>query len=222
VLAAPARGSVLFFDDFNSGAASAAWGNERGNWRVADGTYDATNPSNNPLTYSGVTTLTGLTDFAVDVDVLALNDGGIWLRSNFNGGNINGVLLVTGGSGGSFNGFYWHVVQNGSAGSILGSRGLDGLQGSNVHLRIEVIGNTYSLYLNGATTPFTTLTTTQFASGSVGLYDFSPTSGGTDPRGQRFDNFQVTDLSVPEPSSLVLFGSGALLLAFCRPRRRAT
>jgi hypothetical protein len=97
-----------------------------------------------------------------------------------------------------------------------------GLQGSDVHLRVEVIGNVYSAYLNGSATPFTTLTSSTFTSGRVGLYDFSPVSGVSTPRGQTFDNFQVTDLTaVPEPSSLALLGIGAITLAGWRSRRRS-
>ena len=48
--------------------------------------------------------------------------------------------------------------------------------------------------LDGSSTPFTTLTTNAFASGSVGLYDFSPIGGGPGSlRGQTFDNFQVSE-----------------------------
>jgi len=219
-LAPPASAAILFSDNFNAGA-SSAWGSERGTWRDTGGVYDATFPDNTPLTYSGVTTLSGLTDFALDVDVIDLNDGGIWLRSSFNGGAINGVLLVTGGGSGANNGLYWHVVQNGSVAPLQNNQTQAGLQGSDVHLLIEVIGNVYSVYLNGGATPFTTLTTSTFASGSVGLYDFSPVSGATSPRGQTFDNFQVTDLTpVPEPSSFALLGIGAITLAAWRLLRR--
>lgn len=212
-LHAPTAGAgIVFFDDFTAGA-SSAWGNQRGDWRAIDGVYDAAAPDNSPLTYSDLTTLTSLTDFAMEVDVNSLHDGGIWLRSNFNGGNINGVLLVTGGFGGANNGLYWHVVQNGSPGAFQGNQTQSGLQGDDVHLRIEVIGNVYSVYLNGGATPFTTLTTSLFSSGSVGLYDFSPLDGLSSPRGQTFDNFQVTDLTVPEPPSFILLGLGSLAIA---------
>ena len=54
--------------------------------------------------------------------------------------------------------------------------------GSNPHVHVEVSGNTYSAFINGATNPITTLTTSAFLSGQVGLYDFS---------GETFDNFAV-------------------------------
>mgnify|MGYP001341520849 CR=1 FL=1 len=210
---------VLFFDDFDSGA-SPAWGNESGVWRDTDGLYDATFPDNGPPAYSGVTTLPGLTDFAIDVDVNSLDDGGVWLRSSYNGGNISGVLLVTGGFGGSFSGLYWHTVVNGSASGVLGMAGSAGLQGADIELRVEVVGDTYEAFINGSATPLTTLTTALFSSGGAGLYDFSPTSGASAPRGQTFDNFRITDLSVqaPEPATVGLFGLALLGLGAARRR----
>ncbi|MEQ9408839.1 MAG: PEP-CTERM sorting domain-containing protein [Fuerstiella sp.] len=173
-------------------------------------------------TYTDVSTLTGLTDFAVDVDVNDLDDGGIWLRSDYNGGSLNGVLLVTGGNGGTYDGLYWHVVTNGSVAAATGFAAQTGLQGADVHIRVEVIGNTYSAFLNGSAMAFTTLTDSTFSSGSVGLYDYSPTSGAGSPRGQTFDNFQVEDLTtaVPEPSGLALFGLGAFGMIGYRRRQR--
>ena len=61
-----------------------------------DGIYDASAPSNGPLTYTGVTTLPSLADVVVEVDVNTLDDGGLWLGSDYTGGSINGVLPVGG------------------------------------------------------------------------------------------------------------------------------
>lgn len=216
---APASATVLFFDDFDAGA-SADWGNQRGDWRDTGGQYDATNPNNNPVTYSDVTTLPSLTDFTVDVDVNDLNDGGIWLRSSFNTGVINGVLLVTGGKGGSYGGLYWHIVQDNLFSGILNEFEYPNLQDSDSHLTVVVSGNTYAAFIG--VTLVTSLTTPVFSSGAAGLYDFSPTSGVSDPRGQTFDNFQISAdvVAVPEPSAMVVLGLGLAGLAMARGRRR--
>jgi hypothetical protein len=210
---APASAVVVFSDNFNSGA-NAAWGNQHGNWRAADGVYDAGSPSNSPLTYTDVTTLPSLTDFVLDVDVNAIDDGGIWLRSNYNGGAFNGVLLVTGGLTGSYDGFYWHTVVNGGFSGLLNQTPQLGLQGTNHHLHIVVSGDTYTVYLDGLSSVFTSLTTALFASGSAGLYDYSPTSGASSPRGQTFDNFTISVNTVPVPPALSLFASGLGVIGF--------
>lgn len=189
-----AAGTIVFSDNFNRGA-NAAWGNESGKWRALKGTYDASVPGNgqtHPVTYTDITTKPALTNFTTFVTVEDLNDGGVWLRSSYNGGKINGVLLVTGGQLGTYNGFYWHVVQNGVFSPEMNFASLPGAQGSTQRLRIVVRGNTYSLYVGGAKTPITSITTSAFSSGSTGLYDFSPNSGASTPRGQVFDNFAVS------------------------------
>ena|SRR5579859_5775584 len=188
-----ASASVVFSDSFLSGA-KPDWGNERGNWRAPAGTraYDATNPSNNPVTYTSVTTHANLTNFTVRVTVNDLNDGGVWLRSNWNGGNINGILLVTGGNLGTNNGFYWHVFRNGVAGSPLQSVSVPGVQGKIVPIKIVVRKNVYRLYMGTSTTPISTLVDNTYTSGSAGLYDFSPTSGASSPRGETFSRFSIS------------------------------
>jgi hypothetical protein len=192
--AGPTQASVLFTDNFNAGA-NPAWGDESGKWRAVGGTYDASIPGNgsaHPVTYSSVTTFPSLKNFTVKVTVKDLNDGGVWLRSSYGDGKISGVLLVTGGQSGTYNGFYWHIVNAGSFSGILNAVSVAGVQGSTQSLRIVVKGSTYSLYLGKSTTPITTLTTTDFTSGAVGLYDYSPNSGVSRPRGQVFDNVQIS------------------------------
>jgi hypothetical protein len=186
--APPAHAGKVFCDRFRP-AANAAWGDERGAWRAGAAQYDASMPNNNPPTYTDLTTYQNLGNFTVWVTVNDLNDGGVWLRSGWNGGAINGVLLVTGGDIGTNNGFYWHVVQNGVFSSPMSPVSVPGIQGSKVPLKIVVKGSTYKLYIDGAKTPISTLVDPTFSVGSVGLYDFSPTSGASSPRGQTFSDF---------------------------------
>lgn len=220
LLATPAAATVLFSDNFDSGA-SAAWGNEAGSWRATGGTYDAGVPDNNPITYSSVTTLPGLTDFRVQVDVNEVDDGGIWLRSSFNGGSISGVLLVTGGNNGNADTLYWHTVVNGAFSAPTASTFLPGLQGSDISLTIDVIGDDYSAFVDGNPVAATTLTTNLFASGTAGLYDFSPISGVASPRGQTFDNFSISTIEIPEPVTGVILMAGVAALIGTRRRQKA-
>ncbi len=196
------KAGVIFSDNFNNGA-SPLWGDEIGSWSAAGGVYGATIPSNFPNAHSSLPF--DLTDFTVDVDVNKLRDGGIWLRSTEEPGTtlgIEGVLLVTGGNSGTGTGLYWHIVTDGSTyGSEFNPvNGLFISGVSDAHIQVVVSGDTYSAYVDGATTPATTLTTSAFSSGGVGLYDFST---------QTFDNFVVsTPSAVPEPSSLSLISLG--------------
>ena len=83
-----ASGGPLFFDDFQSGA-SPLWGNERGSWFASGGVYDAQFPQNLPPTYSSLPY--DLHDFRIELDVNAVQNGGIWLRADAQG--RNGVVL---------------------------------------------------------------------------------------------------------------------------------
>jgi hypothetical protein len=193
-------------------------GNEAGSWRTAGGSYDASVPDNNPITYTSVTTLTGLADFRVQVDVNEVDDGGIWLRSSFNGGSISGVLLVTGGNNGNADTLYWHTVVNGAFSAPTATSFLPGLQGSDISLTVDVIGDDYSASIDGNPGATTTLTTNLFATGAAGLYDFSPISGAASPRGQTFDNFSISTIAVPEPLTGAMLLSGLAGLIAIRRR----
>lgn len=206
--AAPASAGVIFSDDFNSGA-SALWGDEVGNWVVAGGAYVAGSPNNFPNAFSSLPF--GLADFSIDVDVNGVFDGGIWLRSTAKPGTtvgIEGVLFVM--AGGSS---YWHIVTDGSSYGPSLSFVAGPPLGSDAHIHIEVLGDTYSAFLNGSAMPFTTLTTSAFASGRVALYSNS---------GQRFDNVVLATTGVvPEPISIILAATGLVGIPAYRRLRAA-
>jgi hypothetical protein len=200
-LAVPTDASPIFTDDFNTGP-SSLWGNESGTWFGTGGGYDASGATP-PVDYSSLPF--ALTDFEIAMDVTGTDDGGVFLRSEYNGGAINGVLLVMGGNGGSGTGFYWHEFVNGASGPILSP---GGLTTDPVHVRVTVVGNLYSLYLNGSATPATTLTSSLYSSGQVALYD-----NGLDV----FDNIVLSAIppAVPVPAvgPIALSALIALILA---------
>ncbi|MGE3805811.1 MAG: FG-GAP-like repeat-containing protein, partial [Gemmataceae bacterium] len=166
--------SIAFTDSFDT-EPSALWSNTAGGWVASAGTYHATAPSNNPLTYSVLPYQ--LTDFVFEVDVHQVADGGIWLRSEAVGNGRNGILLVTKG-----NTLYWHEV-TGQAGSPLNLASVN--LGGTPHLRVEVSGDSYKAFVNGQL--ITSLTSDLYTSGAVGLYSFSS---------QSFDNVFLAASSV--------------------------
>jgi hypothetical protein len=160
------------------------WGNQRGAWQIAKKKYYATAPNNSPPTYTDLTALQNLQNFTVTATVNDVYDGGIWLRSNYNGGAVNGILLVVGGAYSNYNGLYWHVVTNGNFAPPVNEANVPNLEGSNAKIKIVVKGSSYKAMIGGKV--ITTLTDTTFTTGSTGLYDFS-----TAPQ-ETFSNFCVT------------------------------
>ena len=144
--------ALPFHDEF-TGVPSLLWGNEVGNWTVVGNAYDAQAPASTPPTYSGLPFILG--DGTVLVDIQHLQDGGVWLHST---DNQNGVLLVTGGNVGTGTGLYWHSVTGGVVSPKLNEvSGLFTSGVSNAHLRVEMRGDTYSVYVDGSSIPATTL-----------------------------------------------------------------
>ncbi len=198
IAACAANATVLFSDNFNLGP-SPRWGNERGSWSATGGAYRPAAPGNFPAAVSSLPF--SLTDFSVDFDINSVSDGGIWLRSSAAPGTavgFKGILLNLK----PYYGIYWHIVSDGT------TYGTDlnhvPFSSSNPHVHVEVSGNSYAAFLDGSSTPITTLTTSAFGSGGVALYDNSS---------QSFDNFVLQ--AVPEPAAglLLLVGS---ILAFRR------
>ncbi len=199
------QASPLFLDDFNLGA-SALWNNQSGAWSAAGGVYGS------PVVPNGAHSLLefALTDFVLDVNVSDIEDGGIWLRAapSVSAIGVQGVLLVTQ----EFtNSLFWHVIPDGGSwGSQINAVSTPLFAvGGDAHLTIRVIDDVFSVFVNGNTTAATTLMTSLFTSGAVGLYANS---------GQNFDDVEIN--AVPEPGAIVLVASGLMGLASRRWRRR--
>jgi len=175
-----AAGQTIFHDTFEQGP-SPLWRNEIGSWSAAGGEYFAQEPSNSPPTRTTLPFVLG--DFDFSVDVRDMNDGGIWLRIDDAG--TNGVLLVMGGSGHSYPGFYWHVISGGGYSAPLNFSAPIFPFGSDARVRVQVRGERYEVYLDDAASPATSLDSGVVMTGHVGLYDFT---GGA----LRFDNVVLT------------------------------
>lgn len=197
-----ANADPLFFDNFENGA-SILWGDEIGKWRVENGVYDASEPSNFPLTYTSLPY--NLRNFVIELDMIDAGDGGIFLRGQ-------SVLLVIGGAltDYEFNGMYFHTPDG-----VLGlTKGLF-TPGDNLHIKIEVSGDTYSAFLyaeSGTLLHNVSITTNAGYSGPVALYDNGPNLMGMN-EDLKFDNVSVTGNPVPVLPTLWLLGSGLLGLS---------
>ena len=203
--ASASAGTINFSDSFNP--PSSQWNNYSGNWTASGGQYYATQASNTP---SAVTQLPfNLSDFTVTVTANNLTDGGIVLHGN--GTSSNAVLLVLGGNG------YGQGVRGGTAGSSIywldggaNQNEVDGVftPGSTYNIKVTVVGNVYSAYINGSSTAVSTFTTSLYPTGTVGLYDDQPnTAGGGSGAPMTFSNFSLSGTTVPEPSSLGLLAA---------------
>jgi len=207
--AAPAWADVTFTDTFSP--PSVLWSNSSGNWTATSGDYFAQVPNNNP----GANTLLpfDLTSYTLTTTVNGLGDGGIVVRVN----GTQSITLVLGGLG------YGQGVRNGTAGTaIYWGDNSNSLQnevtgvftpGNTYTITVTAVGDTFSAYINGSSTPVTTLTDSIAGSdGTVGLYDDQPNtitgSGFGTPT--TFSNFSLqgtTVSSVPEPCSLALLAT---------------
>lgn len=204
-LTAQGPSKITFSDNFSSGP-SPLWSNYTGNWTAVDGQYFAQSPNDNPLTYTGLPFV--LADYTLTVKTV-IGDGGIWLRSKE--GNPYGqyILLVLGGDN------YGQGARGGDAGNSIyfataSQSGINQVRnvvtpGDTYVVTVKAQGDTYSVFLNGATTPVATLTDSSMPYGQVGLYDDQPnTAVGGFGAPTTFSNFQLSGNAIaPQVSSVI-------------------
>jgi len=202
LLVVGAANATTYTDNFDSGL-QLPWSNQRGNWVAQGGVYYAQTPGNSPVTATLLPY--DVTDFTAEVDINNVDDGGLWARANSDG-TVGVMLILHGGS------IYWHVITDPTSGPWTSYGATTWSYTTNVHVKLTADGDLLSAYLNGATTPITTLDLSAFEgydSGRFGLYSNS---------GQTFDNVSLTP--VPIPGAVWLLGSGLLSLIGLRRKFR--
>ena len=180
---------------FDAGQNPAAWWNdERGGWTVTDGVYAAAAPSLSPAAYNSFRL--PQKDFAIEFDVVGASSGGVWLRSELGSPEPRGVLLAfhdvyapAGAADLYWTRWYGWGYQP-PEGLALGAFDV----GEDIHLRVEVRGDSYAAYLNDSPTPTTQFTTPDFPNGLIGLWDNA--AGDT-----AFDNVLIQTLPNCDPNS---------------------
>jgi hypothetical protein len=201
---ANASAGVIFFDNFNAGA-SPDWVPVSGPWSASGGVYDGPAMSLLP-------SFSYLTDLTVQVDLTTgVGAGGIWLRAAAVPGSaygVAGVLLVIRDEAD----IYWHVTTDGN--TLSGPFSYVNMYGMSVPhtVKVTVVGNEYAAYLDGSSSPITTFTNSTFSSGEAGLYDTNSPMG--------FDNFSLSDDSIPEPGTAALMMAGVAALIVSKRRQR--
>jgi len=204
------------------------WSNTTGNWTATGGQYYAQQPNDNP----GATTLFpfDLTVYTLTVTVNGLGDGGIITRENPS--HTGDVVLILGGEGygqgarggNAGNSIYWADSLNPSATFNI----VPGvfIPGDAYNITVTAVGNTFSAYINGSTTPVTTFTDSAAGSdGGVGLYDDQPnmTTGSGFGTPTTFSNFNLTGTTtaaVPEPTTVFLVGSALAWIVLRKHRTK--
>jgi len=173
-LSAPTSGQtseekvILFEADFDDGYAQE-FGNEVGDWEVRfldlgdqnDGKYTATTGAKR---FSMAGNLTWQ-DYVIEANFSNAQDGGLIVRAQ---DEDNGIVLVLRTE---HNETYWHVIENGSWGTAMAKVTLGPEAGEELHVKVAVSGSEFKGYINGELK--TTLNTSEFTSGKIGLYLFN-------------------------------------------------
>jgi hypothetical protein len=212
LLAQQPASRIIFADNFTPGP-SPLWNNYAGLWTTSGGQYYAQVPNNTPLTYTGLPFI--LADYTLTVTTVD-GDGGIWLRSDENDPYADYLLLVIGGDG------YGDGLRGGTAGtsiyfatasqSVITQVDNVFTPGDTYTITVTARGSTYSVYINGSTTPLDTIVYSSFPVGQVGLYDDQPntTTGGGFGTPTTFSSFSITGMAVPPVISALSPDSGAV------------
>jgi len=171
---------VLFFDDFEDGS-DPAWAPTPG-WTTWSGRYYLKDMEHK-WGYSYIVAGKDWRDYIVEVDIdvgYESSGAGLVLRAQE---DLNNMVIMRGGYGA----IRWIVVVNGVI-AITSNPITPGFFAESQHVRVEVVGSTYKLFIEGLLR--STFADSHFSSGMPGVTSFD--IYGYPDLSTSFDNFKVT------------------------------
>jgi hypothetical protein len=218
---APAWASTINFTD-NFSPPSSEWSNSTGDWTASGGDYYPEYPSSE--TYAATYLPFDVEDYTLTVTVNSLGDADIFVRTNSTHSEWVDLILGGLGYGAGYRGgttgtaIYWADSSdpNATLNEVTGVF----TPGDTYTITIKAVGDTFSAYIDGSSTPVTTFTdATAGSSGEVGLGSDQPDkAAGGFGTPSSFSNFSLA--SVPEPADTgLLLGLAALAMAWHKVRR---
>ncbi|OGF54953.1 MAG: hypothetical protein A2Z21_02850 [Candidatus Fraserbacteria bacterium RBG_16_55_9] len=178
---------MLFFDDFEGNRPNSAWAAGSGTWSIEGGFYVVPQHWADAYTYVLTPDSTSWQDYAVEVNVINAHRtyrAGIVVRAQ---DHLNKIFLMWQND----SWLCWIVVKNNRGSDCMGQVG-PGLTDT-VHLRVEVVGDTYTAYVNGIKR--TSIQDTTFRKGMPGLMV-------QNREWIAFDNFKVESLEPGTPTTI--------------------
>lgn len=173
-------GGTLFFDDFEDGS-DPAWAPTPG-WTTWGGRYYLKDMEHK-WGYSYIVTGKDWRDYIVEADIdvgYGSSGAGLVLRAQE---DLNNMVIVRG----RYGEIRWSVVVNGET-AVTSNPITPGFFAESQHVRVEVSGSTYKLFIEGLLR--STFTDSRFSNGMPGVTSFD--IYGYPDLSPSFDNFKVT------------------------------
>jgi len=175
---AQASGTVLFFDNFDSGL-NSSWSLASGNWEAQAGDLHLRDAGNG---YAYVLGGSGWKNYSVEADVKAPGSR-YWMEIVVRAKDDLNKLSLAFDQGS----LVFKTFVDGKATDIESTRVRPGVP-AECHLLLTAVGSQFNCYVNGTLRAH--YETTDFPAGTAGIGSIA--AGGRDDTTHRFDNFKVT------------------------------
>ncbi len=165
------EGPKLLYE-YDPATASEVWSSFTGNWTYDENGISVTNDGNDVWFYTYMGVDKGWTDYVIEVDLVNVAEGGVIFRSTNPGPGVDsfGGYIMAYDSAYAFVGMddndCWKTLPDDGpdapAASALG-------YANEQHWKIEVKGNTYTMYVDNVPIPFVQVVDDTYTQGGIGL-----------------------------------------------------